>query len=353
MKQKKIRTDILVLIICGVWGIVAFAFRGIVISEVLTETQKIAIFEIISGIIIFPCVFYPFILPVEIIKCKRNVIGRPLSIETMRKSKKSLPKQIYKFCSLTTDKADELNQKKLMTLNNNEIFLSRCTDLNDPFEGQNFIFDKEDLKSYGFTQEEKESLGINTVDDLKGLFSKHREMYMQTSFTLTSTDMLMWGHYANSYKGYCLEYIVDDTELLFPVSYLRKRPILAGLSNNKKVNKNIEKSLYQIHKSLSQASAKELIQYTLYLQSFKSVHWAYEKEVRLVDIVSAWKDSLSEKSTICGLKLNKIIVGFQCVYMDELKEIAKRLNVKISIMQPNYNSNIYKLIEKEINPDKN
>lgn len=254
---------------------------------------------------------------------------------------------------MSTDKTDKLNQKKITTLKNNEIFLSRCTDLNDPFEGQNFVLDEEDLKNYGFTQAEKESFDINTVDDLKKLFSKHREMYMQTSFTLTSTDMLMWGHYANSYKGYCLEYIVDDRKFLFPVSYLRKRPILTGISSNKRLNKKIGKSLYQIHKSLSQASAKEFTQYMLYLQSFKSTDWAYEKEVRLIDIVSAWKDSLSEKATICGLKLSKIIVGFQSVYTAELKEIAKLLNVKISVMQPNYTSNVYKLIEKEINLDKN
>lgn len=348
MKQKKIRTDILVIIIFGVWGIVAFTYRGIVLSEILTETQKVEIFEIISRILIFPCVFYPFILPAVIIKCNRKGEGRPLSIEAMRESKKGLPERLYKFCSLSTDKTDKLNQKKITTLKNNEIFLSRCTDLNDPFEGQNFVIAEEDLKSYGFTQEEKESLGINTVDDLRKLFSNHREMYMQTSFTLTATDMLMWGHYANSYKGYCLEYIVDDTEFLFPVSYLRKRPILTGLSKNKRLNKRIGKSLYQIRKSLSQVSAKEFTQYILYLQSFKSMHWAYEKEVRLIDIVSAWKDSLSEKATRCGLKLSKIIVGFQCVYMDELKEIAELLNVKISIMQPNYSSNIYQLIEKEI-----
>lgn len=353
MKQKKIRTDILVLIICGVWGIIAFTFRGIVFSEVLTETQKVEIFEIISRILIFPCAFYPFILPAVIIKCKRKGVGRPLSIEAMRESKKSLPERIYKFCSLSTDKTDKLNQKKITTLKNNEIFLSRCTDLNDPFEGQNFVLDEEDLKNYGFTQAEKESFDINTVDDLKKLFSKHREMYMQTSFTLTSTDMLMWGHYANSYKGYCLEYIVDDRKFLFPVSYLRKRPILTGISSNKRLNKKIGKSLHQIHKSLSQASAKEFTQYMLYLQSFKSTDWAYEKEVRLIDIVSAWKDSLSEKATICGLKLSKIIVGFQSVYTAELKEIAKLLNVKISVMQPNYTSNVYKLIEKEINLDKN
>lgn len=350
MRQKRLRTDILFLIVFTIWTIIASPLYYLIIRNEISYSENIIIiFRTIIGVIYSPVIFFPFILFLLHKHSKTTGDGIPLSLEAMRESKNHIPKKIYRFCSLTAkNSSDSLNNKKLDTLKNNEIWFSKCSDLNDPFEGQKFSIPENFFSQYGLPEELKQRYNVKNMEELISFLSNFRNKYCQVSFSSAQSDVLMWGYYANGCRGYSIEYEVFNDEYLFPVFYLNKRLILSGFFNNKKLEKVCRKNLNQLNKSLLKVSADEFIQYTLYLQSFKSSKWAFEKEIRAIDITSSDSEGYNQPTIDCGLQATKIIAGYLSEYVEELKEIAIQLGVSFSIMKPNFESNKFDLVEQKI-----
>ena len=350
MKQKKIRTDILCMIIFVVWTIIsAFLFFGVAQNEDADTEKIIKILKILFGVLYMPVVFFPFIFAYLNRRSKATGDGKPLSIEAMHESKKHIPEKIYKFCSLTPKTKDNnLNEGKLKTLSSNQIWISRCSDLNDPFEGINFILPEGDFTQIGLPEEIKNRYHVNNTDELIKVLSSFRNKYCQASFSTVYNDIQMWGYYANGCRGYCVEYKVIDKEYLFPVFYINKRIILSGLFKKNKYKKICIKNLKQMSRSTYKISAKDFIQYNLYLQSFKYAKWEFEKEIRAIDITSLDYNGGNQFANDLGLQPTKIIVGYLSEYIEELKHIAKQLNVQFSIMKPNFETNKFQLIEQKV-----
>ena len=108
------------------------------------------------------------------------------------------------------------------------------------------------------------------------------------------------------------------------------------------------KNLKQMSRSTYKISAKDFIQYNLYLQSFKYAKWEFEKEIRAIDITSLDYNGSNQFANDLGLRPTKIIVGYLSEYIEELKQIAKQLNVQFSIMKPNFETNKFELIEQKV-----
>ncbi len=278
------------------------------------------------------------IIIILIIRHKRGY-KKPLRIEAMRTAKAELPNKIYKFCSLSTGNTKEnkeLDEKKLYSLENNYIWMSDCTALNDPFEGL-----------YAFLAPDIDKNKNEYTAKLINKIINERDMYIQSSFSYNCDNILMWGHYANGCRGYCIEYKVAEKDFLFPVQYINKRPLLSSVTNDK----NVIENLCAVRTTLDKCKDdQEIINYMLYIQSMKSDIWSYEKEIRIIDfgMAEANKKCGNVDSEQYGLYISKIIVGYQCVYKNELIEIAKELNIPVSIMEISLNSKEYKLTEKEM-----
>ena len=311
----------------------------------LAWTHTIAHFVV--GLFYFPVPFLVFIYFILHHISKKRGEGRPLSYEAMKTSKKNMPKKIYKFCSLTMNKSEKLNQDKLNSLRNNKIWLSGCDYLNDPFEGQLFCF-PDNIDEYPFPNELKSKYKINTWSELKEIFINERKKYMQCSFSKDYSDILMWGYYANGCRGYCIEYDVIKTDFLYPATYVKNRPINDGFLIDKKQHRTVYKNRLDFISALEKCNHKEFIDYILYLQSIKNIAWIREKEIRLIDYGNlSGKSGINVDIDMYGMKVTKIIIGYLCVFKDELIEIAKKLNVPCTIMKPSYQGNTYKLIEKD------
>lgn len=350
MKQKKLRTDILFLIIFIIWTIVAGSLYIFIAKNESTDAEKLLlIFKIFIGITYFPVAFFPIALFLLHRLSKAKGEGKPLSVEAMRYSKKYIPERIYKFCSLTSKSENEkLNKSKLKTLASNQIWLSRCSDLNDPFEGIKFILPESDFSQNGLPEEIKNKYHVENTDELIKFLSSFRDKYCQTSFSSAYNDVQMWGYYANGCRGYCVEYKVLDKEMLFPVFYVNRRIILSGFFKKKKYERLCRKNIKQMETSTRKISAREFIQYNLYLQSFKYVKWKFEKEIRAIDITLPEYTGGSQAAINCGLQPTKIIVGYLSEFVAELKQIATQLGISFSIMRPNLESDKFELIEQKI-----
>ncbi|MEL1249911.1 DUF2971 domain-containing protein [Aurantiacibacter gilvus] len=108
-----------------------------------------------------------------------------------------------------------------------------------------------------------------------------------TCFSQTSTNELMWAHYADSHRGVCLEF--DNSEIgegwcPFPVRYSEERPRI----------------------NLTNINETETFQQSVLL---KSDAWAYEQEYRLIEWrrPPGWRefDESRLKAIILGARVNE------------------------------------------------
>ncbi len=110
----------------------------------------------------------------------------------------------------------ERNFRDEETLINDEIYASNFESLNDPFESTyidtlNQLFTL--LKTFGIDNKPvlDKWAALKGFKDIGGVFS------LSTSSSGLPDNELMWAHYANSHKGFCIEYDIEklyDSEKL-------------------------------------------------------------------------------------------------------------------------------------------
>ena len=160
-------------------------------------------------------------------------------------------------------------KRDLQSLKNDTFWASNTKQLNDPYEG--FI----SIKDYQ-----------QQLNNLKNIFSQHRahltliEQSLKNIIDMKDTklgilslskrydDELLWAHYANSHKGFCIEYDLDrllskqnPKHRFFDIQYSDKIPNL------------------DFSQLLGQNDPDILIKKML---GYKSKRWEYEQELRII-----------------------------------------------------------------------
>ena len=186
-----------------------------------------------------------------------------------------IPDILYKFYSFTHDR--KLNNKKLATWKNKQIFMSDIKEFNDPFDRKAFFYNHSELKD------------IKRLVPHNGRIVDDFTSYLKGT-ALTENDvncMTMWAHYSNNHQGFCVSYDMKnpDNQVMrsctFPIQYTDQR--LDITSFMKKYAKMIEA---EVDKQISQGkrqiyiSDKSIIYLTQYLSNIKHLTWQYEKEYR-------------------------------------------------------------------------
>lgn len=252
------------------------------------------------------------------------------------------PNIILKFCSGKFN-ADGSNDF-LKSLKNDEIWLSSPLHFNDPFdcalnigdmsiEKQIIAFLDEQYKIPDFYENM-----CNTIDNNQELTEMYNDSYkrIKEDFENLKNELfvscfsshrnlcksLMWSHYANCHKGFCIAYDglalmkSHDDNVLMPVFYKAK----------------IEPLWYYF---LDEKKQKEFQLVTVYT---KSNEWKYEDEWRLLE-------QEHSKKGMAGY--NKKFIPAKCVYVgcnasDELKknlsEICREKEIKLYQMKMKTNS---------------
>lgn len=252
------------------------------------------------------------------------------------------PKTLIKFCNGEFN-GDGSNDY-LKSLENDEIWLSSPLLFNDPFdcalntgeegiEKQIFSFLGDFINDPDFFGKMNETVenNLKLKEDfehqtrrIKEDFEKLRKVIFIACFSDNKNlrKSLMWSHYANSHKGFCIEY--DRDELLknrenmpFPVFY----------------KKEIKRPLWLYFQSIMNQFEFQLVSaYT------KSDEWAYESEWRLLE-------TNDEKSGNKGF--NKKFIPAKCVYIgcrasDELRKkiiaICEKKGIEVYQMRMKVNS---------------
>ena len=176
------------------------------------------------------------------------------------------PRKLYKYFSFTSNHWKD-------NAFNGALKFSFPSDFNDPLDSRWFlnyetifrerfreINEEWTIERFGGKDFFGNCVNLNE-EDLLFL----RELFCVCCFSQTPHSNLMWGHYANKHKGFCLEYdlSVFPTELniIMPVVYTRE-PFDASMIIDMR---GIEDKYARLCPSL-----------------FKSTDWSYEKEWRLI-----------------------------------------------------------------------
>lgn len=242
----------------------------------------------------------------------------------------NIPSTLYKFYSLSdesTDQQSAINESKLATFENQELWMATHESLNDPFEIAAFYID------YG------KGYPTEFCDKLAGMLEECKKDVRIAS--LSSNDyssMLMWAYYANSHKGFCVEFAVGEQHQIWQVFYTKKR---YGLINA---------FVRYMFNEMGVSEKKDFEQMVSILSKAKGEEWKNEKEYRVIlpsesvrqvsesgGVVSFQSVGLYPKRIFLGLncsekhrkRLEKIGISLQCPVIPlELSETDYKMVVK-------------------------
>lgn len=244
--------------------------------------------------------------------------------------------------------SDEILERDIESLVQNSFWSSSIDKLNDPWETivKSDKFNKQS-KSLGFFLNQKRK---NALAKVEGALMNLLETLKKAGiYSLAGNylDEILWSHYGNGHKGFCIKYDLND--LLsnysgskfysFPVKYSEKPPEInfADIpSNNKSL---IEK-----------------------LASYKSLRWNYEEEYRIVTNFSGkyYYDYKALKAIYFGLRMEgkfkdsimKKLKGrgikyYQIVQVDKSYKLKKESVTDPCLNEPEYLTQIPKNIKQK------
>ena len=203
-----------------------------------------------------------------------------------------IPSSLYRYRSLANA------ERELEAIENGNLFCASYATLNDPMEG--FFEPSRMLKK-------------NKSYDLEGFKTKIKERIHQIglcSFSEVRNHELMWAHYANQYRGICIEYDFGllrknlPKEILFARMTYNERAIVIGNTTR-----------------LPDESARRAL-------SQKNYRWLYEREWRMFGPQGpvSYRDVKVIKYVYMGFRVSE----------DHIKQIKSRLsaiNIKTRLMK--------------------
>lgn len=252
-------------------------------------------------------------------------------------NKKKNKLKFYKYCNA--------KYYAIRNIEKNTLAFKKCSEFNDPFEGTTLAFNEED-KEY-----------LNII----------RDSAVITCVSENKNDLLMFAHYADSYKGFCMEYdlnLLDKdiyeriTPFLFPVIYSHAPEVLKFKDKLGEDIKNHIKAMEE--DKLSLAKLDDIMSYFFH----KANVWEYENEWRFIVPRDQYRNVFGIDDNI---DRNVILFkDFDClssIYLglkmpsdkrEHISEIVCRLNAKrttkrkIKLFDISLNEKEYRLDETEV-----
>ena len=267
---------------------------------------------------------------------------------------------LYKNSKGSIFRYRDFNPNNISALSKGRLYLSSPNKFNDPWDC-NVDFSIDDFKSsfenMGFLKEIESKLGLDinslsedfktkiieeclraekNVNDEKVLIEqdlskKHTDYIKDTvkvaCFSEVNNSILMWSHYADCHKGFCLEYDIEELKMyndifsfIYPIKY-----------------SNVPA---EICASFEPEKADNL---TIYATMCKSSHWEYEREWRLVLPESLMIEDVENKGIFYVEipKPKKIYLG--ALTSEENEDIVRKIykDEAVDIIKMKMNRNDY------------
>lgn len=231
---------------------------------------------------------------------------RPKANKILRKSNHI--KQLFQFRSG--------KDYDLENLKDGMIHFTESDSLNDPYDCALFLGeDYPSLNSLGNIPEKQKKVAqqvmVKGIDYLNGETECFRKKFNVSCFTEHVNSLCMWSHYADSHKGFCVEYGFEM--LLSKFDQLLSFMFLPVCYENKFLPINeCAKAEYSDDESVSKILGNLVI---------KAKEWQYEKEWRIICIKP--NQYLNYNNNVIGVKPSAVYLG--CKSQNELKEKIKAI----------------------------
>lgn len=218
------------------------------------------------------------------------------------------PSIVYKYRNW-----DDANHKRMLA--NNELYLASPQYFNDPFdkgipedytllktdeEKYNHVFElttklKDSLKARGLTFDEAMKIGLDRISDIKKFQNNaikesiryHSEFWGVLSLSAIWDNILMWSHYGNNHKGFCIGF--DEEKL--------RLSGLFGAGGNVKYT-DVYPSIHPRDVSFGFESTH-----------VKAIDWEYEKEYRLTKVFYPTVSASDRIVTVDNTFFKEVILG--------------------------------------------
>ena len=252
---------------------------------------------------------------------------------------KNIPLSLLKFCNGSYNESG--NNVYLDSLRDNKLWLSSPRCFNDPFDcafnigSESEINVDEDAFSPEIRRTNIMKQFIEARTRLINLIMPNDDNLVYVGCLADYNNLksnLMWSHYANCHKGFCIEYdsnsLREKVKTILPVKY----------------QKDID--YFKSDKFCSQDGLTLLIYYSYELCCIKSSEWSNEKEWRIVGEQKAstkpgyYIDTSIPKAVYIGCKASKEL-------RKDLIQICKEKNINLYEMKMKPNS--FELITQKVN----
>lgn len=228
------------------------------------------------------------------------------------------PAKLYKYY--------RVDEKLLNAIEGRYLWFNSLTDYNDPYEGKcnvrtDYTEDEVRLflrKHNRVPNVPKEEIIPMCNKAIAGTLEENEQDARICCFTTKNDNLLMWAHYADSYRGVCLEFdtaeLVDSLDqLLLPVRYETSYPVADFLFDMKEV-------------AMQQLLTKAKV-------------WEYEDEYRFI---SPYRIENMQPYAISALK--SVIVGCKCdTNGNKFKKLLRLLPAHVKIRQSVMDPSEYRL----------
>ncbi len=249
------------------------------------------------------------------------------------------PTSVFKFLPLYDRGNPEINSRNIETIEENCIWASKYSSLNDPFEFKSIYLDEKKIIESG-----------NTLEVVEKYVENINNSFLVISFSSVGNDihplnnMPMWAYYANNHHGICIEYEVVSPIVLYPAIYEAGRHKIASIIAN-----FIHLAAQAVEGKIPPNDA-ELLKYQFIIINAlcrKHKAWRHENEYRIlypnIDKVSFGKRILLNET---GVRAKAIYLGKNCSNRNNRKlySVSKKLGIEIFKMDINNNSDDFEMI---------
>ncbi|WP_270522982.1 DUF2971 domain-containing protein [Sellimonas intestinalis] len=247
--------------------------------------------------------------------------------------KKYLPKKLYRFRKFDDYWKDCIYK--------GEVYFSRSSELNDPFDCLTYVdmekyllyLKKEAKKCFEFLDKDAQIdsyFNNHGVEDVRRDMERFRDKIGVACFTENVKSPVMWAHYSDSHKGFCIEY---ETDLINPPMIQMLLPVFYDSNRFDATNAVIH-----------QDGNTLLNPYFV-----KAKDWSYEKEWRIIiteSIISKLGKSADFSDKITGIYFGLEIEKDHSKEMQEIISWAKNNGIKVYKMRVHPRE--YEMYPKEI-----
>lgn len=231
---------------------------------------------------------------------------------------KNIPKYLYKYRSF--------NSYWKSILFDGLVYFPDSSVLNDPFDCHIYI----NIKKYtdfmnGFASKYvfpwlpltdiKKEYSDRIKNNLDRQYKFTRKNILLTCFSETVNSILMWAHYADSHKGFCIEYDTEKIDIeykrfLFPVIYQREVYDYTEIAvmNDLSYAKHME--IIKMKGIETEYDLKDVSNNVYIPMLIKAQEWYYEREWRIV--VPSIIFGTNEHLIYLGNAINSIYLGVNC-----------------------------------------